>query len=212
MNKKENNIRPFASITEEDLNAYVDDQLDSWNRQKVEAYLKRHPEQQEKVNDYRRYNHLLRSVYANKTSSLYDKDIVPYPVPSRKARNDNFRTMAKVAAVMVLCGASAFGGWLSAHSGQEVTSISAPKGSIAHVAEPRPGAILVSTEERTASASADMVPLAESVQIEEAKNDVVEPHVLELKTETRENKITDGVILDEAMLHEKNPENEVSSH
>lgn len=212
MNNKENNIHAFASITEEDLNAYVDDQLDSWNRQKVEAYLKRHPEQQEKVNDYRRYNHLLRTIYANKTSSLSAKDVLAYPMPPRRARNDNFLTMAKVAAVMVLCGASALGGWLSAQSGQNAAGVSSPKGSIAHVAEPRPGAILVSTEERTASASADMVPLAEPVQLEEAKNDVVEPPVPELKTETRENKITDGVIQDEAMLHEKSPENEVSSH
>ena len=212
MNNRENNIHTFARITEDDLNAYVDDQLDLPSKQKVEAYLRRHPEQQEKVDDYRRYNHLLRTVYANKTSSLSAKEVLTYPMPPRKARNDNFRTMAKVAAVMLLCGASALGGWLSAHSGQNATGVSSSKGSIAHVAEPRPGAILVSTEERTASASADMVPLAEPVQLEEAKNDVVEAPILELKTETRENKITDGVIQDEAMLHDKSPENEVSSH
>lgn len=52
------------TITDADLHAYVDNQLDAERRARVEAYVAEHPEAHQRIEDYRNLNQDLRALFA----------------------------------------------------------------------------------------------------------------------------------------------------
>jgi anti-sigma factor RsiW len=53
----------MSTITDQDLNAYVDGRLDAARRGEVEAYLSAHPQAAEKIAAYRKQNELLHALF-----------------------------------------------------------------------------------------------------------------------------------------------------
>lgn len=106
------NIHPLDHISERDLHAYVDGQLGKRQRQKVEAYLERHPEKAAEIHDYITYNKLLCEAY----NGTADEAVPPRLLSVlNRPRNDVRPVLAKTAAIILLCMLSAGGGWLGAY-------------------------------------------------------------------------------------------------
>jgi len=105
------NIRPFDAISERDLHAYVDGQLNERSRRRVEAWLAQHPDAAEEVRDYMRYNALLREAYQGAETE-------PVPLRLLSVINRSPRRLApaalRTAAVVLLCALSAGSGWQAA--------------------------------------------------------------------------------------------------
>lgn len=113
--KETGNISTFENITDYDLHAYVDDQLDAHHRQRVEQYLDRNPNAAERVRDYMSYNDLLKQTYDD-----IGREQVPHRLVSVLYRTQKsvFPIIMKTVAVLVLCLVSASGGWFSAQQSQ----------------------------------------------------------------------------------------------
>jgi len=119
MTSTNDNIRPFETIDERDLHAYVDGLLDDHRARKVEEYLKRHPEKTTEVQDYIEFNKLLRKAYEHETDKPVPQRLLS--VLNRPVRNI-WPAVSKVAAVVILCALSAGGGWLGAYQSGGVVS------------------------------------------------------------------------------------------
>ena len=98
-----------ARVTEQDLHAYVDDQLDHARRAEIEAYLQMTPAEAAKVRDYQRINQALQTLH---------QDVLTAAIPRRLRRQGKLirrRTWLSAAAVAgwLLCG-GVIGWWLRA--------------------------------------------------------------------------------------------------
>jgi anti-sigma factor RsiW len=101
-----------SPIGEDDLQAYIDDRLDSARRAAVEAYLERHGEVRERVAAERRQRAALRTQLEAKFSE---------PIPARlrianiqaARRRRWMRHGRAVVAAVVIFAAGATGGWLA---------------------------------------------------------------------------------------------------
>ena len=51
------------TVSEEELHAYIDNQLDEQRRQAVERYLAEHPQEMEHIRYYQQMNQSLRDAY-----------------------------------------------------------------------------------------------------------------------------------------------------
>lgn len=92
-------------ITEEMLQAYVDEQLASDERLQVEKHLASHPDVAARVADYQAQRHLLQAVYA---------EVLTEPIPDalRRPRNvGSGSTLWRVAAVLIWMTVGAIVGW-----------------------------------------------------------------------------------------------------
>lgn len=120
--KEEDNISSFENITDYDLHAYVDGQLDVRRRKTVEAYLDRHSDAAARVRDYMAYNDLLKQAH----DGIADEQ-VPHRLMSvlYRTRKSIFPVMMKTAAVLALCLVSASGGWFSAQQSQPAGQVMA---------------------------------------------------------------------------------------
>ena len=91
-------------ITESDLQAYADGRLEPERRVAVEAWLATHPEEAERIADYRKITKELRGIY---------DPVIGESLPPRFARKDvqwkRYALAAGLAAVGFLIGAAA--GW-----------------------------------------------------------------------------------------------------
>lgn len=93
------------SISELDLHAYVDDQLDPQRRVLVESYLAENPEAAEKVRAYRQQNEALHA--------LFDPVLTEQPISLVVNRNTSrfrFPHYSAIAATLVM---GVFGGWMA---------------------------------------------------------------------------------------------------
>ena len=79
-------------ITEADLQAYVDQRLDAARRAEVEAWLAAHPDEAERIADYRRLGADLRGLYE---PALLE----PVPAALTYALSPGRRRLTRVAAV-----------------------------------------------------------------------------------------------------------------
>ncbi len=90
------------TVTDADLHAYVDDQLDAERRARVEAYVAEHPEARQRIADYRNLNQDLRALFApvrdEPLPERFEKMLEPAATPTSR------RGWLRVAAVL---------GWLS---------------------------------------------------------------------------------------------------
>jgi anti-sigma factor RsiW len=101
--------RDDASITESDLHAYVDGALEPRRRAAVERHLAEHPDEAERVADWRRQNEALRALYAH----VADEPVPPRLRIDRLAGRRAGRNWPAMAAAAVLCLAiGAAGGWI----------------------------------------------------------------------------------------------------
>ncbi|MEQ8248642.1 MAG: anti-sigma factor [Alphaproteobacteria bacterium] len=94
------------NITDNDLHAYVDGQLEASRRAEVEAHLAANEVAAKAVREYRRLNRRLHEEF---------DDVLNEPVPHamlRVSRPQMIDTFRRIAAVLVLLVAGAAGGWL----------------------------------------------------------------------------------------------------
>jgi anti-sigma factor RsiW len=107
------------AITEAELQAYADERLGSERRLDVEAWLAAHPEDAERVADYRRLHHELRAAY---------HPVLDEPVPENLVRlaRSRPREWRRVAAI---AGWVALGAVLGAMGGWELRGARAPAGA-----------------------------------------------------------------------------------
>ncbi len=98
-------------ITDADLNAYVDGQLDAERRAEVEAHLADNPRDRARVTAWQEQAETLRALYGH---------VAEEPVPSRlsvhriaiERRRSIMRTMSAMAAALLLVVAGGAGGWV----------------------------------------------------------------------------------------------------
>lgn len=123
-NKNTNNIHSFDIISERDLQAYVDGQLDARRVRAVETYLARHPGTAEQVEADLACNSMLRDAFP-----YYDNTEIPPRLIAtlNRPKQPAVTEAVKVAAVIALCVASATGGWLAGINTDRTTTTSEAK-------------------------------------------------------------------------------------
>ncbi|MDR3468438.1 MAG: anti-sigma factor [Xanthobacteraceae bacterium] len=97
-------------VTEDELHAYVDDQLPAERRAAVEAWLAAHPDDAERVRTWRTFGEQVRERYGR---------VVDEPVPRRldldrlMARRPRFMVFGAVAAVLLAFVMGGGAGWMA---------------------------------------------------------------------------------------------------
>lgn len=116
--------REDGMITESDLHAYADGVLEGEARAAVERYLAGNPAQAEKVEDWRRQNEALRSLYGHVAGEAVPERLrVRRIAQDPKAGLGDWRRLA--AAAVLLLAAGAAGGWY----GRELFPSAPPAGA-----------------------------------------------------------------------------------
>ncbi|PKR89010.1 anti-sigma factor [Pleomorphomonas diazotrophica] len=100
-----------TTITEADLNAYVDGELTPERRAVVEAHLADHPVDRERVAAWREQTATLRSLYGHVAEETPPARLTPWRLAAERRRNLSRFAMA-TAAAMVLVVSGAVGGWV----------------------------------------------------------------------------------------------------
>ncbi|KAF1072480.1 MAG: hypothetical protein GAK45_00184 [Pseudomonas citronellolis] len=95
--------------SDQDLHAYVDDQLDAARRAWVEAWLAHHPEQARQVQAWQRDARQLRAALALPPSATPAR-LDPLAV-RRELRQRRQRRLATAAALLLALGVGSLGGW-----------------------------------------------------------------------------------------------------
>ncbi|MBA1243487.1 anti-sigma factor family protein [Pseudomonas japonica] len=110
--------------SENDLNAYVDHQMNAADRQRLEAWLAEHPETQALVSAWQRDAQQLRAAWSGSLHAAANPALDPVTV-ARRVRGQRARRMAQAAVLVVAVGAGAVGGW-QARGPMEVRVAAAP--------------------------------------------------------------------------------------
>lgn len=95
-------------ITDYDLNAYIDGQLDAERAADVEVYLAEQPDEADRLRDYQAINRQLRNLHS---------EVLQQPVPKRLLRSGRrrlqfWKSVERIAAVLALVLVGGVGGWL----------------------------------------------------------------------------------------------------
>lgn len=101
--------QPAPSISEDELNAYVDNQLDAARRVAVDLYLGEHPDEARRVAAYQRQRAILRATVASADARPLPPDLSVNRIVERLGRRRSRWRMA--AAVMLGIGLGGVGGW-----------------------------------------------------------------------------------------------------
>jgi anti-sigma factor RsiW len=96
--------------TEQDLHAYLDDQLDTERRQWVEGWLQTHPDQAAELEKWRMDARRLRARYANPGQWPANPALDPAAI-RRRQRNNHQRWLATAAMLIMTLGIGLTGGW-----------------------------------------------------------------------------------------------------
>ena len=117
-------------ISDVDLQAFVDGQLDSKRRAEVEAYIAANPEAAQTVAAYRTQNSALHAAFDGVLNEPLPEALVRSPFGSRWT---NLRRLAAAIALLILGGA---GGWwlnaLVAPDEQALAALMSERARIAH--------------------------------------------------------------------------------
>ncbi|MCG7982963.1 MAG: anti-sigma factor [Candidatus Thiodiazotropha lotti] len=92
---------------QEQLHAYVDDQLDSTTAQSVENYLTEDSEARRQVDEYQQINTLLKQLY----DPMLDEPIPPALLQTRQPRRNNWPIVQQMAAALILLAIGLFSGF-----------------------------------------------------------------------------------------------------
>jgi anti-sigma factor RsiW len=103
-------IGPGRSISEDDLHAYVDDQLDVAQRSAMELYLGKHPDEARRVEAYRRQRVILRAAAASSGTRPLPAKLSLDRIAERLGRQQTRWRMA--AAIAFGIGLGGIGGWV----------------------------------------------------------------------------------------------------
>ena len=95
-----------------DLHAYVDAQLPAAEQQRIEALLRRNPEAEARVNDYRSLSTALNNLYGPILNEPVPRRLrTPALRPRWRDTLGNLRTMRNLAAGLLLAVGGGFAGW-----------------------------------------------------------------------------------------------------
>lgn len=100
-----------TTITEADLNAYADGELQPEERAAVEAYLADHPADRERIAAWRDQEATLRALYGHVAEESVPARLSPHRIAMERRRNFS-RTAMAVAAALVLVVIGGTGGWV----------------------------------------------------------------------------------------------------
>lgn len=95
-------------ISEDDLHAYVDGQLDDQRRGEVKAWLDAHPESAADVADWQAQNEALRNAFASETS-LRPEDLALLSAVPVVSTTPWWRNVAAAIALLLLGGSAGYG-------------------------------------------------------------------------------------------------------
>jgi anti-sigma factor RsiW len=98
------------TVSEDELNAFIDNQLDEQRRLAVEHYLAEHPEEAEKVRYYQQMNQSLREAYDKQLQAPAPKQFMLSPV--RPGLTFWQKPLVAATAAMVLLTTGGVGGWM----------------------------------------------------------------------------------------------------
>ncbi|SCM75465.1 putative transmembrane anti-sigma factor [uncultured Pleomorphomonas sp.] len=99
------------TITEADLNAYLDGELQPAERAAVEAYLADHPADRERVAAWRDQSAALRALYGHVAEETPPARLSPRRLAAERRRHVG-RAVTAAAAALVLVIAGGAGGWI----------------------------------------------------------------------------------------------------
>jgi len=131
------------TVSEDELHAYIDNQLDDQRRQAVENYLAEHPEEADNVRYYQQMNHSLRETYDSQLQDATSERFALKPVRTELAFWQ--RPLVAAAAAMVLLVTGTASGWLL-HAEQSAGQ-AAYKSTVVNLASPAQAAYVVYTPE-----------------------------------------------------------------
>lgn len=98
------------SITEDDLQAYVDNELNSTRRAEVEEHLSNHPELLDEINEYKKINSDLKSLF----EPIFEETIPEELLITQPAKDKKiFFSIAQVASILVAVTVGIVIGWTS---------------------------------------------------------------------------------------------------
>ena len=100
------------SIAEERLHAYVDGQLAAEDRQEIEEYLRHHPADAARVNEWQRQNEAIQALFAPIGEETVPERLRPAVLARKKTPRHDRRWPAMAAALLLLALGGA-GGWLA---------------------------------------------------------------------------------------------------
>lgn len=100
-----------TTITEADLNAYVDGELQPEEQAAVEAYLADHPVDRERIAAWRDQEATLRALYGHVAEEAVPARLSPHRIAMDRRRTLS-RTAMAVAASLVLVVLGGTGGWI----------------------------------------------------------------------------------------------------
>lgn len=98
----------YRPISDEDLHAYVDGQLEPARRTEVENYLTEHPEVTQLIADYQQYNLGLHKLF----DPTLDESI-PKRLTIRPRQHKHFISLAQAASVILALTVGVVFGWIS---------------------------------------------------------------------------------------------------
>ncbi len=101
-----------GKISEDELHAYVDGQLDDHDRLRVEAYLREHPGDAARISEWQRQNEAIRALFAASAGEPLPERLKPATL-ARATRRRPFRRWPAIAAAMMLLTLGGAGGWLA---------------------------------------------------------------------------------------------------
>jgi anti-sigma factor RsiW len=128
-------------IVEEELHAWLDGRLADERRPAVEAYLREHPEEAERLEAYRADGTAIARIF-----SLDQVDLPPHPVDLAVRRSSFGARWWQAAAALVLIGIGAAAGWsVRAHREATPTERLAHNAAAAYLILGSPGAQLVTS-------------------------------------------------------------------
>lgn len=105
-----NERTPDGTPQEQDLHAYLDDQLEPAHRQWVEAWLATHPEDARRVEGWRQDAQQLRAAFAGQARGALPEQLDPARI-RRQVQQRRRSRLATAAALLIALGVGGLGGW-----------------------------------------------------------------------------------------------------
>src|SRR5699024_5127524 len=101
---------PKPMIDEREIHAYVDGRLDEADRQRVEAWLARHPDRAEEIRRWRRDAQQLRATFGAPPDIADPAAFDPTVIRNRRRQRRRSR-LAATAVLLLTLGVGLVGGW-----------------------------------------------------------------------------------------------------
>ena len=98
------------NFSDEELQAFVDDELDQETREAVESYLQQHPDKAQEINDFKVYNVGLHQLFDPVLDEAIPRRLKVAEAPAKKTY---WPSLAQAASLFLAIGVGVIVGWIS---------------------------------------------------------------------------------------------------